>query len=98
MKLGTSKRIQAVLTSIIDESVLSEQPLSYDVAHIASILKVQNPSKAELIAAVRSLDYIACQSWYSPKLYKTNAPADVIYDIFKAYVRKMIPDNLHIEN
>lgn len=30
---------------------------------------------------------MAQQTYYSPKLYKTNAPPEVVYDIFKAYVR-----------
>ena len=86
VSLGTSKRIQAILTSIIDEDVVAHNPLSYDVSHIASILKTENPPKAKLIAAFRSLGYLAAQTYYTPKLYTTNAPPEVLYDIFKAYV------------
>jgi hypothetical protein len=40
VNLGTSKRIQSILSSIIDEDVCGDIPLSYDFAQIASSLKV----------------------------------------------------------
>lgn len=94
VKLGTSERIQAVLTGIIEEDILGSQPLSYDFNHIQSELKVHNPKKSQLIAAFRSVDYMAVQTYYSPKLYKTNAPPEVVYDIFKSLV--IINSHKHI--
>jgi hypothetical protein len=47
----TGERIQAILTAIIDESILSKMPLSYEMSHIASTFKVANPRKGQLLAA-----------------------------------------------
>jgi hypothetical protein len=38
-----------------------------------------------MIAAFNSLGYLITQTYYDPKLFKTNAPPEVIYDIFKAW-------------
>ena len=88
-KLQTSERIQVILTSIIDESVLAKVPLSYELSHIASTFKVSNPRKGQLIAAFNSLGYILTQTYYESKLFKTNAPPEVIYDVFKAWKNKV---------
>jgi len=50
-KVMTGERIQAILTAIIDESILSKMPLSYEMSHIASTFKVANPRKGQLLAA-----------------------------------------------
>jgi tRNA (guanine26-N2/guanine27-N2)-dimethyltransferase len=84
-KVKTHERITAILSAIIDESYLESTPLSYDMSHIASTLKIVNPRKTQMIAAFNSLGYLICQTYYDPKLYKTNAPPEVIYDIFKAW-------------
>jgi hypothetical protein len=33
------------------------------------------------------------QSYYDPKLFKTNAPPEVVYDIFKAWKSKVYDDD-----
>jgi tRNA (guanine26-N2/guanine27-N2)-dimethyltransferase len=33
------------------------------------------------------------QSYYDPKLFKTNAPPEVIYDIFKSWKSKVYSDD-----
>ena len=38
---------------------------------------------------MNQLGYKAVQTYYSSKLWKTNAPPEVIYDIFKAYKIKL---------
>jgi len=81
----TGQRIQAILTAVIEESVLSKVPLSYELSHIASTFKVGNPRKGQLIAAFNSVGYMLTQTYYDAKLFKTNAPAEVIYGIFKAW-------------
>ena len=86
--MGTTERIQAILAAIIDESVV-EKPLNYDLSHISSTLRCAMPKKSQIVAGFRSLDYMISQSFYDPKLWKTNAPPDVIYDVFKAWVRQM---------
>ena len=40
VKLGTSQRIQGILTGIVDEYPLENIPLNYDLSYIASSLKV----------------------------------------------------------
>lgn len=64
-------------------------PLSYDLSSIASTFKVSNPRKGQLVAAFNSLDYMLTQTYYEAKLFKTNAPPEVIYDIFKQWKSKI---------
>ena len=73
---------------IIDEEYLAHKPLSFDFQVICSNLKVVNPTKAQVIAAFRSLDYMVNQTYYSPTLWKTNAPPEVVYDIFKQFKKE----------
>lgn len=84
-KVKTTDRIQAILSAVIDESVLSGTPLSYEFSHIVSTLKAVNPRKGQILAAFNSLGYMVAQTYYDPKLFKTNAPPEVVYDIFKAW-------------
>lgn len=91
-KLMTTERIQAILSAIIDEDILGKQPLSYELSHIAGTFKVQNPRKGQLLAAFQSLGYMLTQTYYEPKLFKTNAPPEVIYDIFRAW-KAQVYDN-----
>jgi tRNA G26 N,N-dimethylase Trm1 len=56
-KMGTTKRIQAILTGIIDEEPLSHIPLNYDIAFICSSIKSHNPEKRNLIYAFQKLGY-----------------------------------------
>ena len=85
----TGERIQAILTAIIDESILGKVPLSYELSNIASTFKVANPRKGQLIAAFNSLGYMLTQTFYESKLFKTNAPPEVIYGVFKAWKNKV---------
>jgi tRNA (guanine26-N2/guanine27-N2)-dimethyltransferase len=84
-KVKTTERITAILTAVIDEHTLAGKPLSYELSHIASTLKIHNPRKGQLFAAFNSLGYLLRQTYYDSKLFKTNAPPEVIYDIFKAW-------------
>lgn len=38
-----------------------------------------------MIAGFRSLDFMVNQTYYNANLWKTNAPPEAIYDIFKAF-------------
>ena len=89
VKLKTSKRIQAILTGIIDEEPLEHIPLNIDLDFLCSSIKCVNPGKSEFIYAMNQLGYKARQTYYSPKLWKTDAPPEVIYDIVKSYKHKM---------
>ena len=84
-KMGTTKRIQAILTGIIDEEPLSHIPLNYDIAFICSSIKSHNPEKRNLIYAFQKLGYKCIQTYYNPKYWKIDAPPEIIYDVFKAY-------------
>ena len=55
------------------------------MSQVCSNLKVANPTKAQLIAGFKSLNYKAVQTYYDPNLWKTNAPPEVWYDIFKSF-------------
>ena len=83
MKLGTSKRIQGILTGIIDEEPLQHIPLNYDLDFICSSIKSSNPGKGGFTYALSQLGYKAVQTYYAPRLWKTDAPPEVIYDIVK---------------
>ena len=55
---GTSNRMKGVLGGIIDEEWLAHKPLSFDLSALCSNLKCINPTKNQLIAGFRSLDYM----------------------------------------
>ena len=55
---GTTNRIKGVLGGIIDEEWLAHKPLSFDLSALCSNLKISNPTKNQLIAGFRSLDYM----------------------------------------
>jgi tRNA (guanine26-N2/guanine27-N2)-dimethyltransferase len=84
-KFGTIGRIKGILGSIIDESILSDQALSYDFSQVCSNLKSMNPTLREITAGFSSLEYRIAQTYYEPTLWKTDAPPEVVYEIFKAY-------------
>jgi tRNA G26 N,N-dimethylase Trm1 len=56
-KVGTTKRIMAVLTGIIDEEPLQHVPLNYDIAYICSSIKSHNPEKRNMVYAFHKLGY-----------------------------------------
>lgn len=72
-----------MLGGIIDEEYLGHRPLSYDFTKVSKDIGSLNPSKKEIIAGFRSLDYMVNQTYYNPDLWKTNAPPEIVYDIFK---------------
>lgn len=85
---GTTKRIQAILTGIIDEEPLQDEPLNYDINFICSSLRSANPSKQEFVYALTQQGYKTVQTYYNSRQWKTNAPPEVLYNIFKAYKLK----------
>ena len=85
VNLGTSKRILGILTGILDEEPLEHVPLNYDLNFIASSLRVHNPSKQQFLYALSQYGYSAVQTYYSGKLWKTDAPPEVLYDLFKRF-------------
>ena len=85
VKLGTSKRIQGILTGIVDEQPLEHIPLNYDFNYLCSNLKTPNPDKRAFVYAMRQLGYNAVQTYYNSALWKTDAPPEVLYDVFKVF-------------
>jgi tRNA G26 N,N-dimethylase Trm1 len=55
--LGTTKRIQSLLTGIIDERPLQNIPLSFDIAFICSSIKSYVPDKRDFVYAMKKLGY-----------------------------------------
>ena len=82
-KLKTAPRIKGILGGVIDEQQLEDRPLSYHFNQVSSNLKCINPTKLEVIAAFLSLNYKIGQTYYDPDLWKTDAPPEAVYDIFK---------------
>ncbi len=87
-KFGTVGRIKGILGGIIDEECLAHKPLSFDLAQICSNLKTKNPTKNEVIAGIRSLNFKGVQTYYNPNLWKTDAPPEVIYDMIKSHKKE----------
>lgn len=87
-KFGTVERIKGILGGIIDEEWVAHKPLSFDLQQMCSNLKMTNPTKNQLIAAFRSLDFMSSQTYYNPTLWKTNAPPEAIYDILKSFKKE----------
>jgi hypothetical protein len=52
---------------------------------VCSNLKVITPSSKEIIAGFSSLEHKLVQTYYDPKLWKTDAKPETVYDIFRAY-------------
>ena len=91
-KLGTKSRIKGTLGGIIDEELLSTYPLNYDFTKVGSDIKLVSPTKEQIIAGFRSINYILCQTYYSGYLWKTNAPPEVIYEVFKQFKLQKYPE------
>lgn len=83
--LKTKGRIQGVLGGVIDEELLADYPLNYSLVNICSELKLVNPTKEQIIASFRSLNFLLCQTYYNSYLWKTNAPPFAIYEILKQF-------------
>ena len=65
VKLGTSPRIKALMTGIIDEQPLEHIPLSFNYNSVCSSIKGANPEKKHFVYAVNKLGYKAIQTYYS---------------------------------
>jgi len=78
-----------LLKNIEDEEWVSHKPLSYNLEQIFKQLGcTRTPPKREIIAGFRSLGFNACQTYYDPRLWKTNAPPQIVYDVVKSYKRQ----------
>ena len=59
MSLKTSKRIQGIMTGIIDEQPVQDYPLAFDVAYVASSLKHITIPKSEFVYGLSQYGYKA---------------------------------------
>jgi len=85
MKFKTIGRIEGILGGILDEDVVGNYPLSFDFPTVQSQIRMTTMSKKELQAGFRSLGYKCAQTYYSHSLWKTDAPPEVVYDVFKKF-------------
>ena len=88
--LTTHKRIVTTLSAIKQEMSIGNYPLNFEFDRVISSIKSQSMPKKSIFAAFKSLDYKLVQTYYNPLLYKTDAPHEVIYDIFKAWKQKKL--------
>ena len=91
--LKTVGRIKGILGGIIDEEPLQDRPLNFNLHDVCSTIRAQNPDKAKIHSAFASLGYKLCQTYYNGDLWKTDAPPEVVYDIFKAWKKKVTPES-----
>lgn len=76
----------------MDEHPLEHIPLNYDITYISASLKAPNPAKKEFMFTMKQLGYNAVQTYYNAKQWKTDAPPEVLYDLFKVFKTKMYKD------
>ena len=55
-------------------------------------MRATNPSKKQIYSAFSSLNYKLCQTYYSGALWKTDAPPEVVYDIYKKFKEEATPE------
>ncbi|XP_020298682.1 probable tRNA (guanine(26)-N(2))-dimethyltransferase [Pseudomyrmex gracilis] len=85
MELGTSKRIEGVL-SVIHEEL--DDPLYYSMDRLMSVAKCDSPSILTFRSALLNAGYSVSYSHASRTSIKTNAPNDVIWDIVRAWEKE----------
>ena len=90
--LKTAPRIKGILGGIIDEEPLKDYPLNFNLHDVCSTIRAQNPQKKQIHSAFASLNFKLCQTYYSGDLWKTDAPPEVVYDIFKQWKKYKTPD------
>ena len=91
--MRTKDRLNGILGGILDEEPLQEQPLSFNLADVCSNIRAFNPQKEKIHSAFSSLGFKLCQTYYDGDLWKTDAPPDAVYDIFKKWKMDSTPDH-----
>lgn len=86
--LKYNSRIKLILKGIKDELPLKSQAFSYDYSKFSSDITLSSFKLGLFEGALESVGYKMVQSYYDPNLFKTNAPASVIYDILKQYKKE----------
>jgi len=81
----TSKRILNTLTGIQLEFQIPNAPLSIDVSHIQAEIKCPAFKRKKVINSIASLGFKCVQTYYNPNLWKTDAPLQAFYDVYKSF-------------
>jgi len=82
--LHTKDRIEGLLHQLKEELDI---PLIYDLSQVCQFIKCSPPPQQQIRSAIRSLNYRVSQAHTKPLHYKTDAPASVLFDILKVWVR-----------
>lgn len=85
IELGTSKRMEGVLTMIHEELDI---PLYYNLDRLMCIVKCDVPSILKFRSALLNAGYKVSYSHASKTSIKTDAPNDVIWDIVRAWEKE----------
>jgi len=88
----TASRLEGILGGIIDEEPVKGNPLSFNLPDVCSTIRAVNPQKEKIYAAFASLGYRVCQTYYDGDLWKTDAPPEAVYDIFKKWKQQTSPE------
>jgi N2,N2-dimethylguanosine tRNA methyltransferase len=63
-------------------------PLYFSFHGVASALRLTAPKYQEIASALRNAGFATSQCHCDPLALKTNAPGEVVFDVFRAYFRK----------
>jgi len=85
-QVNTWTRIHGVFTAISEE--LPDVPLYYPIAAMANTLHCLNPKLRSVKAALVNLGYRVSCAHCDPCAVKTDAPPEVMWDIFRCWIKE----------
>lgn len=91
-RFATSKRIEGILT--VASAELQDTPLFYNIPSLSKALKSSTPSKYLLRSALINAGFNVSKCHVDPNGFKTNAPQQVIFDIFRTYAEQNRDSNV----
>lgn len=83
--IPTQKRLIGLLTALSEEVI--DCPLYYSVHSLVHTVKTSSPSSITLYAALDNLHYKVSQSHANPLALKTDAPAEVIWEVIRSWCK-----------
>lgn len=86
--LSTKDRLEGLLTSCLEEL---DVPLFYKLPDLAKALAVSSPPMLKIKAALINAGYQVSGYHKEPQAIKTNAPNEVVWDIFRAWCETQPP-------
>ena len=84
--IDTQARLPGLLTAVSEE--LPDCPLYYTLPDLCQTLHCTSPKMCDIQAAITNAGFRVSVQHKEPTAIKTNAPNDVIWDIFRCWVRK----------